>query len=415
MMCASDTREGATGLCRPALTLALIAGALARILLITAVFDWSEAPTRSDDLTYRQIAESLLEDGRLATHHFPVGYPLFLGVILAATGGSYIAVRVVQVLLGVLTIAVASRIARLLYGEEAGAITAWLMALYPPLLYLTGRIMSETLFIALLMSSILFFLNSDRDRASSLLGPAAFLFGLACLVRSNLVLMIPAIPGWLLLRPGGALAKKLLNAGLVTGTLGAVLISPGLYFWATQGEFVPFATNAGQTFYGANNPLADGGWVQVEDHPELLREISPDVRRSNTTYSRAQYRLGFGWIQRNPRDFLRLLPKKLANAWIPGFQRAEFTSSSRVAFIVQACSLGFVLVGAIAGRLLVRPRQRDCLLLAVLGTYTVMSLVFYGNPRIGLFCAPILIVYAAALIGHLARRRASSRTTSSVS
>jgi hypothetical protein len=25
-----------------------------------------------------------------------------------------------------------------------------------------------------------------------------------------------------------------------------------------------------------------------------------------------------------------------------------------------------------------------------------MSLVFYGNPRIGLFCAPILIIYASS-------------------
>jgi hypothetical protein len=30
-----------------------------------------------------------------------------------------------------------------------------------------------------------------------------------------------------------------------------------------------------------------------------------------------------------------------------------------------------------------------------------MSLVFYGNPRIGLFCAPILIVYASSVLASL--------------
>jgi 4-amino-4-deoxy-L-arabinose transferase-like glycosyltransferase len=411
-MCVSGARAGAPALWSPAVTLALVTGGLARILLITIVFDWSAAPTRSDDLSYRQIAESLLANGRLATHHFPVGYPLFLGVILGATGESYVAVRIAQVLLGILTIAVASRIARLLYGDETAAITAWLVALYPPLLYLTGRIMSETLFIALLMSSLLLFLRSDRDRVIWLYALAAAVFALACLVRSNLVPMVPGIPAWLVAHPQGSLSKKLLGAALITITLGAVLLTPGLYFLATQGEFIPFATNAGQTFYGANNPLADGGWIQVEDHPQLLREVLPEERRSNAAYSRAQYRLGLQWIQRNPKDFLRLIPKKLANAWIPGLQRAEVTSTSRAASVAQAFSLGLILVAGVAGRVLLRPRQRDGILLAVLGTYTVMSLVFYGNPRIGLFCAPILIVYAAALVGRLARSRASTSATS---
>jgi len=338
-----------------------------------------------------------------------VGYPLFLGVILAATGGSFTAVRLVQALLGLLTIVLSSRVAGLLYGGKAAVVTAWLVALYPPLVYMNGRIMSETLFIALLMSSLLLFLRSDRDEnVKTLYGLAGALFGLACLVRSNLLPMVPLIPAVLLAGSRGAFPKKLRGTALSMATLGAVLITPGLYFLATQGKFVPFATNAGATFYGANNLLADGGWIQVEDHPELLRDIAPEARASATAYSRALFGLGFRWIQENPGDFVLLLPKKLANAWLPGFQSSELTSSSRATFVLQAFSLGFVLLGAIAGRLLTQPRQRDGILLAVLGTYTFMSLVFYGNPRIGLFCAPVLIVYTSALLAGVSGWRMST-------
>jgi 4-amino-4-deoxy-L-arabinose transferase-like glycosyltransferase len=393
-----------------AVMFALAAGALVRILAVTAVFGWSTVPTRSDDATYRHIAEWFMASGHMGTHHFPVGYPLFLGVILGTTGGSYVAVRFAQVLLGVLTIFVSSRIARLLCGERAAVIAAWLVALYPPLLYLTGRIMSETLFISLLMSSLLFFLKGDREDRGSFAVLAGALFALACIVRSNLVPMVPVVPAWLLARPGGTFSEKLRVAVLSGATLGAVMMTPGLYFLATQGEFIPFATNAGQTFYGANNPLADGGWIQVEDHPELLQDIPPSVRASATAYSRAQYRLGLRWIQENPEDFVRLLPKKLANAWLPGFQRSELISGSRSAFALQALSLGFILLAGMAGRVFLRPRQRDGLLLAVLGTYTFMSLVFYGNPRIGAFCTPILIIYASALLASLNLGRACSES-----
>jgi 4-amino-4-deoxy-L-arabinose transferase-like glycosyltransferase len=385
-------------------SLAVAAGALSRVFVVTAFFGWSTVPTRSDDATYRQIAESLVASGRIATHHFPVGYPVFLAAILKVTGGSYGAVRLLQVLLGLLTIVLVSRVARQLYGETAGVAAAWLTALYPPLLYLTGRIMSETLFIALLMTSLLLFLEGDRDTAGSRSVLASAVFGLACLVRSNLLPMAPFIPAWLVVRPGARLSAGLRKAAVSIVVLGLVLVAPGLYFLATQGAFVASATNAGQTFYGANNPLADGGWIQVEDHPEFLREVPPEVRASPTAYSRAQYALGFRWIRDNPIDWLKLLPRKLANAWLPGFQRAEVTSGSTLAFAAQALSLGFILVTGIAGRLICRPRQRDGVLLAVLGTYTVMSLVFYGNPRIGLFCAPILIVYSSAgMSGSISR------------
>ncbi len=124
----------------------------------------------------------------------------------------------------------------------------------------------------------------------------------------------------------------------------------------------------------------------------------PEVRRSPAAYSKAQQALGVKWIREHPGAFLRLLPKKFANAWIPRMQTSETTTPPRTASLVLMMVFGPLILAAIGGRILVRPAQRDGLLLAVLATYTVMSLAFYGNPRIGLFCTPVLIVYASSLI-----------------
>jgi hypothetical protein len=383
---------------RGGIWLPLIVGFIARIGLTTAMYSWSAAPTYGDDVSYVKYANVLIQTGELEGHHFPVGYPLFVAFWLKLTG-SFVPIRLCHVLLSVWTIATVSKIADRLYGPRAGLAAAWLTALYPPLMFMNGRIMSETLFIALLTFSLHRFLLSDRSErlADSVLAGASF--AVSALVRSNLLMMLPFLSLWQLLKPPVKpfQLKKRLTTVVATGAVaGIIILLPGLYFLQVKGEFLPSATNAGQTFYGANNPLADGGWVQMEDHQEYLSSIPPEVRKHASAYSKAQFQLGFAWIRENPGAFLRLLPKKFGNAWVPGFQSSETTSSSKLAFVVLIFVTAPLLLGAIAGRWFNKPEERDGLLLAVLATYTVMSLAFYGNPRIGLFCSPILIVYAAS-------------------
>ncbi|HYP74533.1 MAG TPA: glycosyltransferase family 39 protein [Polyangiaceae bacterium] len=384
---------------------AVLAGLLARVGLITLLLHWTAVPSTSDDATYVRFARAFLETGRIATHHFPIGYPILLAPFLTLGSFAFPAIRIAHVALGLLTIVIVSRIASDLYGERAGLFAAWFTALYPPLVFMTGRVMSETLFIALLVLSLRQFVLSDRDESTKRSVWAGAWLAVGSLARSNLVAMLPLIPLWYLCKRGSSWKGRLTRACACVAIASAILILPGLYFLATTGKFLPLATNAGQTFYGANNPLADGGWVEVNDHPELLRSIPDEVRRSPAAFSKAQQQLGVTWIKEHPTDFLRLLPKKFGNAWVPGFQTSEATSRSKLAAVILPLSLGLLLLGAIAGRLLVKPACRDGILLAVLATYTVMSLAFYGNPRIGLFCAPILIIYSGAAASWLLARR----------
>ena len=360
-------------------------------------------PWRHDDASYAKYAIETLRYGRLDTHHFPVGYPLFVALCLKLSGGSFAAVRIANVVVGTLTIVMVSRVSSLLYGAAAGIAAAWFTALYPPLSFISSRVMSETLFIGLLIPSVYLLIESEK---STKVWYAVFglgLFSVASLVRSNLLAMFAFLPLWLLTRRAVPIRRRLIIVSVGMALSGAILLAPGLYFLKTKGEFIPLATNAGQTFYGANNPLADGGWVQVEDHQELLSTIPPSVRRSPQAYSKAQNRLAVAWIRENPKAFLALLPKKFANAWLPGFQKSQTTSDSRLVAALLAMTFGMLLIAAVIGRIKVKPAYGDGTLVAILFTYTALSLVFYGNPRIGLYCAPVLIIYASSILPLIMR------------
>jgi hypothetical protein len=392
-------------LSRYGLLMAVVVGLIVRITMTTALVPWNEVPWRYDDASYAKYAIETLRLGRLDTHHFPVGYPLFVALCLKLSGGAFAAVRIANVLIGTLTIIMVSRVSSLLYGAAAGIAAAWFTALYPPLSFLSSRVMSETLFIGILIPSVYFLVESERSLKvwHGVLGLC--LFAIASLVRSNLLAMFAFLPLWLLTRRAVPIRRRLIIVSVGMALVGAILLAPGLYFLKTKGEFIPLATNAGQTFYGANNPLADGGWVQVEDHQELLSTIPPSVRKSPQAYSKAQNQLAIAWIRENPKAFIALLPKKFANAWLPGFQKSQTTSDSRLVAALLATTFGLLLVAAVVGRMKIKPAFGDGTLVAILVTYTALSLVFYGNPRIGVYCAPVLIIYASSILPLIKRSK----------
>ena len=84
---------------RQGILLALVVGLVARVGLTTVLFDWTQVPTMWDDATYAHLADVLLRTGQHESHHFPIGYPMFVALMLKIGGGSYAAVRIAHVLI----------------------------------------------------------------------------------------------------------------------------------------------------------------------------------------------------------------------------------------------------------------------------------------------------------------------------
>ena len=123
-------------------------------------------------------------------------------------------------LIGVLSVALIFLIARATLGERTARIAGWFAALFPPLVVLNASLLSEALFLPLMLAAILATLRFRADPAR--LWPAAAagaLIGLAALSRSTGLLLDGFDPFQLLIA-----VTEWVGGGLATW--GALIVRP---------------------------------------------------------------------------------------------------------------------------------------------------------------------------------------------
>src|SRR3954447_11376187 len=114
------------------------------------------------------------------------GYPYLLGAVYAASGDSRDAARIINALLGVLSVFLVYLISKRVWGRRIGLTAACLTAIFPPLLLLSRDLVSESLFISLELGAVLCVLEFRRSgRAWRWAVAAGVLCGLAILTRNT--------------------------------------------------------------------------------------------------------------------------------------------------------------------------------------------------------------------------------------
>jgi hypothetical protein len=184
-----------------AVRLALLAAALLRTG-VSVIFS-------GDTASYLEPGRNLLLHGRFVTAGLPEidrtpGYPLFLAV--ASLPGTAIA-AVVQVILSAFSVILVWRLARAVFDEERVALlAAWLFAFEPISVIYSVRLLSETLFLALLLPSLERLAVFLRDRRLRELAFAGLWLAAATFVRPvsyylpaalalGLFLVVARVPG----------------------------------------------------------------------------------------------------------------------------------------------------------------------------------------------------------------------------
>jgi len=197
----------------------------------------------------------------------------FLGWIVAATGGSRLAVEIVQTLLLVAAAALLYLLTkRLTDSRLAAGIAAGLALIYPPLVASAHHLWPEPLHLALFLG-LLWILEARADRPIWLV-VAGVLLGLALLTKS---LLLPFVPVLLLLplmadgRGAGNWRRRLLGVALVAGAA-ALTLAPTLH---------------GNRQRGAGVLIADSGpfnlWVGLNDSSRRSF-VDPVVAREYRIY-----------------------------------------------------------------------------------------------------------------------------------
>jgi 4-amino-4-deoxy-L-arabinose transferase-like glycosyltransferase len=358
-------------------------------------------------------------DGPRPTAFRPPAYPHALAAVYRATGTArapgperWRAARVAQAVLGTLTVALLGLVGRRLAGARAGLVAMALAAPYPPLLLVEGALVSEGLFVALVLAATLAALR-HRDAPGGLRWAvlAGALVGLATLTRSNApVLLLPLGLAVWTGRP--RLAPRSLAAPAALVATAALCVLPwSVRNWVVMGEAIPLATQTGPALAGTYNEASrldrENPWAwrllrftpeyrDVYERRRVLRETEMDAitRARVRAYVLDHPESLFGVAWWNGRRMLELegAERSRMTAGTIGARR-EHTDAARVAFWL-------VLALALAGAL--TPAARRVPPWAWLVPALLVASVLWVNtetPRFRIPADPWLILLAALALG----------------
>jgi 4-amino-4-deoxy-L-arabinose transferase-like glycosyltransferase len=203
-------------------------------------------------------------------------YPYLLGGVYALSGDSRLAGQLAGAALGALAVLLLYLVARRIWGRRIGFVAAALAAVFPPLVLLGRDLVSETLFLPLLLAAVLCVLEFRRSGGALRWAAAAgTLCGLAALTRNTgIALILPVVLGVWTARP--RLRPRALLAPAVAVSCAALATAPWLLRDAAEfGRFVPLTTSGGiataGTYNGASYRDGDshGAWRDPQTVPRF--------------------------------------------------------------------------------------------------------------------------------------------------
>ncbi len=424
---------------------ALLLGLLLR--LVFAFGYWVGKPLTLDEQEYLQLGASLAKghglryDGADGTRHFerPPGFAAFVAGVLTVSGGLPASegerplprsssevpssIKIAQCLVGVLGVGFIAAVARQAAGRGAAVAAALLAAVYPPLVWICGYVLSEPLYSALAFA-VVWLLNVPLSESRSMArGPGSDLAGarqarsarllarvfvaglgagIAVLTKEAMVFFVPLAASWLIARRR-ALAATVFCAGVVLVLTPWIVHNYGVY-----GRFVLTAPHGGVTFWTGNNPLAPGEG-DLAANPEMGRaRVAFEAQHAGAStqeLDNAYYDEAFRFIREHPVRWAVLVARKFLYTFVP------IGPSYRVhsAFYFGASLVSYALVFAFGIAGLIRLARRGALAsswaLWLLAASTVlMSLVFFPQERFRIpVLDPALVVAAGAWVGSLGR------------
>ncbi len=284
-------------------------------------------------------------------------YPYFLATIISLFGQSTVAIRLVQTILGAVSVGLLGMAAKSLFCRTTGLVAAAMLAIFPAAIYYDGLIQKASLASFLLcgfLSIIAPWLNPSRfaPRLPSL--PSALAagatLGLLMLVRENTLLWMPLPIVWFWIvgrrskrirndqNAGDPNAKEqdndtqAIDGATITGK--SRLVASAFYLVgmvivlfpvaarnaSLGGEWSPTTFQAGPNFYIGNNASASGVYSPlVPGHETPLHERSDAVRLAQKTtgremssreVSRFWFQQSWNEIKSNPLRWVQLIGVK---------------------------------------------------------------------------------------------------------
>jgi 4-amino-4-deoxy-L-arabinose transferase-like glycosyltransferase len=423
-------------------TTRVVAGAALLGLLLRLGFGlwyWVDKPLMKDEQEY------LLLSTRVATgqgftypaiepsagfFERPPGFVVLLAAVLVATQNALVttkvpqsladlppsssdipaAITIVQCLLGTLVIVLVAALARRAGGERAASLAAVAAALYPPMAWVSGYVLSESLYSVLALGAIWLLLKAGDAAGTHRLSLgliAGLVAGAALLTKEAMLFFLPLAALWLLWHK----QRRLLMA-FAAGV--ALLVLPWIarnYY--VHGQFILTAAHGGVTMWTGNNPLARGEG-DLAANP-IMGEARKALEQQHAGLSNQQmddvyYREVRTFVQQHPGQWLVLELKKLFYTFVP--IGPSYTLHSTKYVVASLLSYGLLAPFALVGlwRLIRQPGPSPLWALGLLALSSVIvCLIFFPQERFRIpVMDPAAIVAAAiAIAGYSGQARQS--------
>lgn len=377
-------------------------------------FDNLQLDPRAYDEWAQQIAAGKLV-GSSAFFVDPL-YAYFLAGLYRLFGHSLLAVRLVQVLLGVGTCWLTALLGRRVLGQTSlGNLAGTIMVAFLPAIHYGAVIEKTTLSVFLFTLALVLFFGSSR-RAS--LGSGIAL-GLAVLTRGNLLLFVPAGAAMLFFdRFVGNPGLRWQRTGLFLAGSFFVVSLATVHNWRASGEFALTTTNLGQNLYIGQHRSNELG---AYDAPSFVR---PDPRYEESDFrAEAERRLGrtlaagevsaywrsqaLAEMASAPGTVVSRTLRKLRLFWhqyeLPDNENlevvAEYSSVLRLPLLGMGVLFPLALLGAVIGW---RGNYKIRVLVSVTAFYMASVLAFFVLSRFRVQLVPSLAVLAVAAVAWLA-------------
>ncbi len=295
---------------------------LVRVVVVLATPQFAPATDASD---YDRIAVSLAQTGGFPisgltgrggpTAFRPPMFPLALAGVYKLVGAGdekarWEAGRMLEALLGAASVALICLIALRLWGPGVALLSGLIAAIYPPLVLVGSSLMSESLFIPLVLAAVLSGLVArERGGAWRWLVLTGVLVVLAALTRSNGIVLLAPI-GFLVWTGRPRFAWRSLRVPLALVATTALALIP----WTIRNAhvlhaFVPTSTESGYALAGTYDPTAqhrrDFPAMWIPPTPELGRVLRSSPGLNEAGVSSRLVTIGADYIEAHPSSLLK--------------------------------------------------------------------------------------------------------------
>lgn len=343
------TQEQDTARFQRVILFILVAAAALRFWYLFAIMDAPDFTSLRQDMSVQDYqARAMLSgdwtvpEGRsdpeipTTPYYRPPGYAYLLAVIYFFSGGSYLAPRLFNIALGMISILLTAHLARILFSRGVALITAFIMATYWGFIYYEGEVNDPAVFVFLLPCLLLTLHRWGMTRMARWAALAGIITGCYALMRPNILMYGPIMAAWMLYLEwrSGSLLRTWRAWVSLAGATALVIMPVTLRNYVVSGEFVPISTYFGENLLIGNCEYADGytswtpylqelegtGQFSVWEYANIVHGLGREIGNENITHSEASRifaQKAVDWIQKNKMTTLRLALKKAVLFWSP--------------------------------------------------------------------------------------------------